>query len=99
MSNVGEYIGWLGAISLAICSVPQVIQCVKTKTAVGVSWGFLLLWLFGEVFTLIYLFTNDLATYQLIFNYGLNLIGICSILYYKIMDLKNGRKVKSEFVC
>jgi uncharacterized protein with PQ loop repeat len=48
---VHQYIGWLGAFLFAICAVPQVVKTWKTKKAGDLSWLFLLLWLFGELFT------------------------------------------------
>ncbi len=78
-----EFAGWFGAVCFAICGWPQVYTCVKNKSADGISTGFLLLWLSGEIFTLIYLFGADLATKPLLVNYGLNLVSILIIGYYK----------------
>jgi len=98
MNQVGEYIGWLGALCLAICSLPQVIYTIRYKSADGISWGFILLWFGGEIFTLAYLFMTGLATYQLIFNYGLNLIGLGIILYYKIKERYDEKQRHKDYI-
>ena len=49
-----EIIGWLGSIMLSICGLPQAIESYKKKNSDGISWAFILLWLFGEIFALIY---------------------------------------------
>ncbi len=51
-----EIIGWLGSILFAICAVPQAVQSYKQKHSHGISKAFLALWLFGEVFTTIYIY-------------------------------------------
>ena len=77
-----EIVGWLGSSALALCALPQVIQCIKTKSAEGVNLAFLLLWLFGEIFTLLYVLIQHGFDYPLLFNYGLNIIFISIILYF-----------------
>jgi uncharacterized protein with PQ loop repeat len=77
-----ELIGWIGAIAFATCAIPQAWQSYKTKSSDGVSWLFLILWLLGEVLTIIYvcLTTMDLI---LLFNYLFNLTALLIIMYYK----------------
>ncbi len=81
--NPNDIIGWIGAFCFAICSIPQVVQCFKTGHANGLSGGTLALWFTGEVTTVIYLFGANLASSQLLFNYGLNFIGLLIIGYFK----------------
>lgn len=83
-------IGWIGGFCLAICSLPQVIDCYRRKNADGLSWLFLMLWIVGEVTTLVYIILADLDTWQLLFNYTLNLIGLSLILYYKLFPKRKG---------
>ena len=77
-----ELIGWTGSMLMALCAFPQAYKCFQEKHSNGISWGFLMMWLIGEVLVLIYVF----PTYQwpLIFNYIANIIALSVILYYKI---------------
>lgn len=82
-------IGWIGSILLSICGAPQALKCYNQGHAEGVSFIFLLMWLIGEIFTLIYISSKALSmmTFMspLILNYTLNIIFISVILYYKII--------------
>jgi uncharacterized protein with PQ loop repeat len=77
-----ETIGWIGSILLAFCGLPQAIESYKTKNSDGLTWGFLIMWGVGEIFTIIYILPK--WHWPLIFNYTANLIFISVILYYKI---------------
>jgi uncharacterized protein with PQ loop repeat len=81
-----ETIGWLGSILLAFCGLPQAIESWKTKSSDGLTWGFLLMWLFGEIFTIIYIFPTMIL--PLIFNYTANVIFLSIIVYFKIFPKK-----------
>jgi len=77
-----DNIGWLGSIMLALCGLPQAIESWKTKSSAGLTWGFLLLWSFGEIFTFIYIMPKmDLP---LLLNYTTNIIFLAVIIYYKL---------------
>jgi uncharacterized protein with PQ loop repeat len=80
-------IGWIGSFMLAICAVPQAYKSYVDKHSDGISWYFLLLWLFGEVFLLIYVINK--LDIPLIINYLCNIFIVVVILYYKI---KGGKK-------
>lgn len=80
--SINEIIGWLGSICLAICGIPQAISSIKDKHSHGISWGFVLLWAFGELFALTYVFEKLDA--PLLLNYGINMLIVGIILYYKI---------------
>lgn len=75
-----EIIGWIGGLSLAFCAVPQVIKTIKTKSARDLSYGFLNLWLLGEICAVIYITEN----LPLFLNYCANIVFISIIYYYKI---------------
>lgn len=75
-------LGWLGSVSLAICGIPQAWMSYKEKRSEGISWAFLLLWGFGEIFALAYVY--DKLDLPLILNYAINILIISVILYYKI---------------
>lgn len=74
--------GWLGSIMFAICAVPQAYQAWVDGHAHGVNWVFLLLWLFGEIFTLIYVAPKK--HWPLIVNYTANILFILIIVYFKL---------------
>jgi uncharacterized protein with PQ loop repeat len=77
-----EILGWLGSICLAICGIPQAWQSYKEKHSGGISWGFILLWTFGEIFALAYVY--DKLDLPLLLNYATNILILAVILYYKI---------------
>jgi uncharacterized protein with PQ loop repeat len=77
-----ETIGWIGSILLAFCGLPQAWESYKTKNSDGLTWGFLIMWGVGEIFTIIYILPK--WHWPLIFNYTANLVFISVILYYKI---------------
>jgi len=75
-------LGWLGSICLAICGVPQAWMSYKEKHSHGISWAFLLLWAFGEVFALAYVY--DKLDLPLLLNYSVNILILAVILYFKV---------------
>lgn len=76
-----EVFGWIGAICLAICGLPQAIQAIKHKHANGVTWGLISLWGFGDLFQLIYVtYKQD---WPIVVNCFFNLVIILVIAYYK----------------
>lgn len=77
-----EILGWLGSICLAICGIPQAWQSFKDKHSHGISWGFVLLWAFGEIFALAYVY--DKLDLPLLLNYATNILILAVILYFKI---------------
>lgn len=80
--SVFEICGWLGSICLAICGLPQAWQSYKDKHSDGISWGFLLLWGFGEIFALAYVY--DKLDLPLLLNYATNIFILAVIIYYKV---------------
>jgi len=74
-----ELIGWLGALMLGICALPQAITSYRTKDSSGISLSFLLLWLGGEVLTLIYIVSTTMQL-PLIFNYLFNILCLAVII-------------------
>jgi uncharacterized protein with PQ loop repeat len=104
-----ELIGWIGSIMLSICGLPQAIQSFRDKHSNGISWGFILLWLFGEIFAVVYVIYKK--EYPIIFNCGLNTLIVSIICYYKyktyrfrynylkcLVTLKHLRQMKKEEV-
>lgn len=84
-----NFLGWVGALCFAFSAVPQAYQCYRQKHANGISWGFLLLWLMGEICMVTYSISN----FNVIFltNYTINLALLFVIGYYKVYGDKNGK--------
>ena len=77
-----ETLGWIGSLLLAFCGLPQAIESIKTKSSAGLTWGFILMWSFGEIFTFIYILPKmDLP---LMFNYTANIIFLAIIVFFKL---------------
>lgn len=77
-----EILGWIGALCLGLCALPQAWQSFKTKSSQGISSSFLFLWIVGEIATLIYICLTT-AQVPLIVNYIFNLLCLLIILRYK----------------
>lgn len=76
-----EYIGWLSGMLFAFCGVPQAYKSWREKSSEGLSWAFLLMWGFGEIFLLIYSISKGLP--PVIFNAGFSTIIVAIIVRYK----------------
>jgi uncharacterized protein with PQ loop repeat len=74
-------IGWIGSVCLALCGIPQAVKTIQTRSAGDISIMFLLLWLIGEVLTLVYIVPK--LDWPLLFNYSVNIIVIAIVLRYK----------------
>jgi len=87
IDQIGGYLGWIGALILAISGIPQVIHTWKRKSAKDLSWIFLGAWLIGCIFVLTYIIigniSNNIYQIPLYFNYGLNIIIAVYLLYAK----------------
>jgi len=81
-----EWLGWLGGVLLALCGLPQSIRSYLDGHSDGISWGLILLWFFGEIFTLLYVIPK--GHLPLIFNYVGNIIFVGIIIRYKIWPRK-----------
>jgi uncharacterized protein with PQ loop repeat len=89
-----EILGWLGSICLAICGIPQAWQSFKDKHSHGISWAFLLLWSFGELFALAYVY--DKLDIPLLMNYATNMLILGVIIYYKAKPYSSKEEVLQE---
>lgn len=75
-----ETLGWISAILLAACGLPQCIKSFREKSSLGVSVMFIWMWFLGEILGLAYvLYKGDMP---LILNYSFNTIFTSVILYY-----------------
>ena len=84
--NLIEYIGWTGSILLAFCALPQAIDSWKKGSSEGITWGLIVMWGLGEVFTLIYVMPKK--ELPLLVNYSLNIAFLFVVLYYKVKPNK-----------
>lgn len=79
-----NFIGLIGSLCFAISSWPQAYLSLKTRTAKGVKWSFIILWLSGSVFSTIYAIA--IHKYMLLPNYLCGGLGTIIILYVKIRE-------------
>ncbi|VVB77589.1 PQ loop repeat protein [uncultured archaeon] len=77
--NTIELIGWIGAVLLATCGLPQLFKTLKTKDFSGLSLTFIVWWFFGEVLTLFYIVYTAFR-WPLLFNYAINII-VCIMIF------------------
>lgn len=79
-----EIIGLIGSLCFAVSSWPQAYYSLKTKSAQGVKWSFVLLWLSGAFFSAIYAIAY--AKYMLLPNYICGGLGALIILCVKLKE-------------
>ena len=83
-----ELVGWVGATCFSFCGLPQALKTYRTKSAQDFSWGFLWMWMIGEVLTFIYVLAQniELGVYQLplLINYFLNFSILCYLFFAKV---------------
>lgn len=82
ISNAIELFGYIGVAAFTLCALPQAFMSWKEKHSYGVAPGYLLMWLTGELCMLPYAVYNGLI--PLVINYGLNLVFLAVIGYYKL---------------
>ena len=75
-----EFVGWLGAVLLATCGIPQLVKTIRTRNFDGLSLTFLFWWLLGEIFILFYVIQKAFK-WPLILNYAINIVVIFVILF------------------
>jgi uncharacterized protein with PQ loop repeat len=81
-----DTLGWLGGLMLAFSAVPQALESYRTKNSDGLTWPFLMMWFWGEVFMIIYIVPK--GDIILIANYAINLFLVAIILRYKIWPIR-----------
>jgi len=78
-----ESLGYIGALLLAVCAVPQMIMCMIDGHAKGISHLFLLSWYFGEILMLIFCYDTVAHDSPLFVNYAVNVAILTIIAKYK----------------
>ena len=77
-----ETVGWVGGMSLAMCVIPQALQCWKQKHARGISAPMLWMWGLGEICMIIYV--TPMGILPLILNYLVNFCLMLVIAWFKV---------------
>ena len=94
---LADVIGWAGSIAFAVCGLPQAWECIKTKSAKGISAGFIGLWFLGEVCYVASILMKYGWVNWMMFNYLCNILSILIISYYALQDsLKNRAKLTED---
>ncbi len=83
---LSDAIGWVGSIAFAVCGVPQAWDCLRTKTAKGISPGFIALWFLGEICYVASILMKYGWVNWMMFNYISNIVSIVIIGYFAIQD-------------
>lgn len=79
-------IGWFSAALFAICAMPQARKSRREGHSRGIDSTFLSMWALAEILGIIYVW--DLGSHPLLLNYGLNLLFLSIIIYYKVFPRK-----------
>lgn len=77
-----ELIGWIGGVSLALCTIPQAIETSRIKSAKDFSLTFLFLWTLGLICCTIYVW--PLQKWPLLGGYIVNLLCLVVIWRYRL---------------
>jgi uncharacterized protein with PQ loop repeat len=80
-----ETIGWISGAMLALCGLPEAVLAYRRKNSL-LSYPFLLMWYIGEWGLFFYSLAKnkEVDLLPLLFNYGLNIVFISIILFYKM---------------
>jgi len=87
-----DFIGLIGSLCFAFSSWPQAYYSWKTKSAKGIKWSFILLWLSGSLFSTIYALYYE--KYVLLPNYLVSGSGILIVLYIRIREYIQAKEIK-----
>ena len=85
-----DFFGLIGSLCFALGSWPQAFLSWRTKTAKGVNWSFILLWLSGSFFSSIY--AVGTGKYVLLPNYILGGFGMAIVCFVKFQETFKNRK-------
>ena len=79
-----EAIGYMAALLLGACGVPEILAYFDTGQ-IGASWGMLIVWYIGEWMALAYTLikSKKVKLIPLLVNYGLNIICISFMMVVK----------------
>lgn len=78
-----EYIGYMGAVLLAFCALPQAIMSIMQGHSRGMSYVFLWMWLTGEIYLMWFVVATVGVKGPLFFNYFCNTVLVSIITWYR----------------
>ncbi len=87
-----EFFGWISAIFLFFCGVPEASRSIKNGITTGISILFVWMWYVGELSGLIYILTMKQISLPLLTNYAFNVIIVSILLWYKYFPRRNHDK-------
>lgn len=86
VNNLIEIIGWIGAILLATCGLPQLYTTLKSRNFSGLSLLFIGWWFVGEILSLTYI-VYVAFKWPLLFNYAINIL-VCIVIFIMYFILR-----------
>ena len=87
-----ELIGLIGSLCFAFSSWPQAYYSWRTKSAKGIKWSFIFLWLSGSFFSTIYALYYQ--KYMHLPNYLCGGAGTLIVLYIRLKEYKREREAE-----
>jgi uncharacterized protein with PQ loop repeat len=85
---IGEVLGWIGSIALAVCAYPQAVKCWRQGHGQGLSVFGLIVWTAGEIALVIATPLKCGWVPWLMANYIGNLLALAVILRYRFWPRK-----------
>ena len=83
---IADLFGWISTLAFSICTIPQAYKSFKEGHSDGLSTSLLVLWTTGEVTGTVYgILLNE---WPLIISYGLNVLFVCVLTWYKFFPRK-----------
>lgn len=79
MESFMAFCGWMGALLLGTCGLPQMVTTLRTRRFEGLSLLFVLWWFLGELFSITYVIYK--LDWPLIVNFSFN-IAICIVILW-----------------
>jgi uncharacterized protein with PQ loop repeat len=76
-------LGWSAGILLSLCGVPELLRAIQDSKC-HLGYGMLSCWLLGEILAAIHVYRSH-RDFALLTNYGINIIILIVLWYYKII--------------
>lgn len=83
-----EAIGWAASILFAFSGLPQALMSIRQGHSRGISNGLVGMWFLGESLAIVYASIKG-NIQPLLFNYVLNYIFLCIIIWYKFFPRRD----------
>lgn len=75
--------GLIGSLFLTFCGVPELIKTLHTKKC-NLSWGYLIMYVIGEIFCLVY--AIQIMQIPLLINFSFNLVLSIFLFTWKFLQ-------------